>query len=179
MKNTRNRIIKATIHLIETKGIEAVNMRDLGSELGLSRSAVYNHFKSKEDLLAVVVAASFDALYRDLQKLFTPQIQQKVLLKNMMAAYYQFGTAHNELYSLMFLKNWRLPEYGEVDNVAIQSFLLMQNNIPDSNQAAIVMAFIHGLIELNNKGHNESEKGLNDPNALIDDFIELLFAGKA
>lgn len=177
MRDTRERIIKATIHLIETNGLEAVKMRDLGSEIGLSRSAVYNHFKSKEELLTVVVTASFGTLYETLQKLYTPELDQKSFLKKMMIAYYEFGTCHDKLYSLMFLKNWTIPQSGKDENIAIQSFLLMQNNIPTNTNAAIVMAFIHGLIELHNKGHNESEKGLNDPYTIMADFIELLFAG--
>lgn len=175
MKDTRERIIQATIQLIETKGCESVNMRQLGSEINLSRSAMYNHFKNKEELLAVVVRESFYMLYQELEKLLEIQLDQKTFVKKLLLTYYKFGTTHKELYTLMFLKNWNDLQRGGVDDIAIETFLLMKQNIPIPTHAPIVMAFIHGLIELNNKGHNESKKGLNDPIALIEDFIELLF----
>ncbi len=37
-------------------------------------------------------------------------------------------------------------------------------------------AFIVGLVELNSAGHLESEKGFDDPTALINSFYDLIFA---
>ncbi len=43
------------LKLIDTRGLEALNMRDLGNELGASTMSVYRHFKDKDDLLNAVV----------------------------------------------------------------------------------------------------------------------------
>lgn len=43
------------LQLIDTRGLEALNMRDLGNVLGASTMSVYRHFRDKDDLLNAVV----------------------------------------------------------------------------------------------------------------------------
>ncbi len=52
---TRERIMAAALKLIDTRGLDALNMRDLGEVLGASTMSVYRHFKDKDDLLNAVV----------------------------------------------------------------------------------------------------------------------------
>ncbi|WP_143803364.1 TetR/AcrR family transcriptional regulator, partial [Oenococcus oeni] len=67
-KNTRDKIIETTISIIENKGINFVNMRDLGAQIGLSRGAVYRHFKNKDDLLVTIAIQSFVKLSEHMSK---------------------------------------------------------------------------------------------------------------
>lgn len=41
----------------------------------------------------------------------------------------------------------------------------------------MISSFIVGLVELNSAGHLESEKGLDDPTALINSFLDIIFNG--
>lgn len=52
---TRDRIVHAAIGLIDVGGLSALNMRELGRELGSSTMAVYRHFQNKADLLDAVI----------------------------------------------------------------------------------------------------------------------------
>jgi AcrR family transcriptional regulator len=48
----RERILDATIALVERSGFKAVNMMAVAREAGVSRQTVYAHFDSREDLLS-------------------------------------------------------------------------------------------------------------------------------
>ena len=48
------RIFSATLKISNNKGFQAMSMRDLSRETGLSMGALYSYFSSKEDLLAML-----------------------------------------------------------------------------------------------------------------------------
>jgi len=52
---SRDRIIAKATELIDAHGLEALNMRDLGANLGASTMSVYRHFRNKSELLDSVV----------------------------------------------------------------------------------------------------------------------------
>ena len=49
--DTRTRILDATVRMLEEHGGRGVRMGDIAKETGISRQAVYLHFKSRTDLL--------------------------------------------------------------------------------------------------------------------------------
>jgi AcrR family transcriptional regulator len=50
---TREQIVKAAVDLLDTEGLEGLNMRALGKRLGSAATAVYWHVGSKENLIAL------------------------------------------------------------------------------------------------------------------------------
>lgn len=52
---SRERILSAALELIDRVGLPALNMRDLGAELGASTMSVYRYFRNKSELLDAVV----------------------------------------------------------------------------------------------------------------------------
>jgi AcrR family transcriptional regulator len=50
---TREQIVKAAIELLDTEGLEGLNMRALGKRLGSAATAVYWHVGSKDNLIAL------------------------------------------------------------------------------------------------------------------------------
>ncbi len=48
--NTKNRILEAALVMFAEYGYKGTNLRDLAANLGLSKSALYKHFVSKEDI---------------------------------------------------------------------------------------------------------------------------------
>jgi AcrR family transcriptional regulator len=60
---TRERILRAALHVMDEEGLEAVTMRHLGRELGVEAMSLYNHVKDKEAILEgilEVVMAEFE-----------------------------------------------------------------------------------------------------------------------
>jgi AcrR family transcriptional regulator len=51
---TRERIVEAATALIDAEGLEAVSTRRLAAELGVAGPSLYNHFRTKDDILAAV-----------------------------------------------------------------------------------------------------------------------------
>src|SRR3954447_8566004 len=51
----RETVLDTAIRLLDAEGVEALTMRRLASELGVSAMAPYRHFHSKDELLMVLV----------------------------------------------------------------------------------------------------------------------------
>ncbi|MGW1772130.1 TetR/AcrR family transcriptional regulator [Streptomyces sp. NPDC002104] len=50
---TREQIVRTAVELLDTEGLEGLNMRALGKRLGSAATAVYWHVKNKDDLLTL------------------------------------------------------------------------------------------------------------------------------
>jgi TetR/AcrR family transcriptional regulator, tetracycline repressor protein len=48
---TRDEVLGAAVKLVDEEGLESLSMRRLGQALGVEAMSLYNHVKSKEDLL--------------------------------------------------------------------------------------------------------------------------------
>ena len=53
---TREQILSAALHVFSEKGYSRTTFVDIAKEIGLSKGAVYWHFKSKPELLAAVIS---------------------------------------------------------------------------------------------------------------------------
>lgn len=53
--STRERILSATAALCRSRGLDAVSVRDIAREVGIREASLYNHFRSKEELLATMM----------------------------------------------------------------------------------------------------------------------------
>lgn len=63
---TRERISAAALAVMDRSGYEAVSMRRLGDELGVSAMSLYNHIQDKDDLmLSMIEAAMADFVLPD------------------------------------------------------------------------------------------------------------------
>ena len=59
------RIVAATLRLIDERGVGAASMRTIGAELGVEAMALYRYFKTRDQLLDAVVDAIVDELAAD------------------------------------------------------------------------------------------------------------------
>ena len=57
--NLRSALIEAGLKLISDKGVEALTLREIGAQVGVSRMAAYRHFADKDDLLHAIAEAGF------------------------------------------------------------------------------------------------------------------------
>ena len=49
-RDTKQRILEAALEMFSSKGYAGTNIRELTASLGLVKSSMYKHFKSKEDI---------------------------------------------------------------------------------------------------------------------------------
>lgn len=59
---TRARIVEAAVGLIADHGFSATSTREISERLGFTKAALYYHFRTKEDLLAAIVAPAMGDL---------------------------------------------------------------------------------------------------------------------
>jgi AcrR family transcriptional regulator len=59
---TRARILSVALELIADRGFAATSTREIAEHLGFTKAALYYHFRTKDDLLAALVAPTMDDL---------------------------------------------------------------------------------------------------------------------
>lgn len=62
-KPTKQRILEVAIDLFSREGFSAVSIRDITRAVGIKESSLYNHFNSKDQILAQILT-EFQAEYR-------------------------------------------------------------------------------------------------------------------
>jgi AcrR family transcriptional regulator len=98
----RERLIDAAEHLFAAHGPEAVTMRQLAGELGVSPMTPYRYFADKEAILAAVRARGFLRHAEALEAAFEAQADPIAAANAMGQAYVDFAFDHPEAYKLMF-----------------------------------------------------------------------------
>ncbi|NBJ16614.1 MAG: TetR/AcrR family transcriptional regulator [Dehalobacter sp. 4CP] len=183
---TKQKLINVTRHMVNTNGIDSVSMRDLGKETKLSRSAVYRHFKNKDDLLAAIVTENFETLKSNFYELIGEISDPRKLVFAIFYNFYDYGIRNQEHYQLMFHKPWNKKQHPNLCNSAAEVYGIMEKCVGKAQEqkctirmsrkqlTAMVSAFIVGLIELSYGGHLDSEKGFDDPTGLINSFLDII-----
>ncbi len=67
----QEQIIKVAIELIAEKGIQDLTIKNLSGRIGIAESAIYRHFKSKQDILLGILA-----LFDEDKKMFMERIKE-------------------------------------------------------------------------------------------------------
>jgi AcrR family transcriptional regulator len=53
---TRERVVEAALHVMDTDGLEAVSMRRVAREVGVEAMSLYHHVRDKDDLIDAICA---------------------------------------------------------------------------------------------------------------------------
>ena len=53
---TKDKILKHALKLFSTKGYKASTVRDIAGSIGIKQSALYNHFKNKDEILETLIS---------------------------------------------------------------------------------------------------------------------------
>lgn len=59
----RDRLLEIAVRTFNERGYDATSMEDLSAALGISKSAIYHHVRSKEQLLRLAADRALDALF--------------------------------------------------------------------------------------------------------------------
>lgn len=70
---TREKIIYEALSLFSIKGYDAVTIREIASAVGIKESSIYNHFKSKQDILNKIIDETLRRYYHTLESVQVPQ----------------------------------------------------------------------------------------------------------
>jgi AcrR family transcriptional regulator len=96
----RRALILAAERILEREGPQALSLRAVAREAGVSPAAPYHHFKDKSDLLAAISEAGFEALSEAIKSAVTADTENK--LTTIGVAYVKFARDNPALYRVMY-----------------------------------------------------------------------------
>jgi AcrR family transcriptional regulator len=160
----RAALVRAGLEIVEREGHEAVSLRDLARDLGVSRSAPYRHYVDRKGLLTAIAAEGFKALTARYDEVLTGSLSPQEKAKAVNRAYLALAVERPRLFQLMF-------ESDVLDQDALPGDLAARANMPlrplwaltaaarpDADQkqvkarAVAVWAALHGFAALRRSG---------------------------
>lgn len=94
--NNKENMLEVSLEMFSKRGFSSVSVRDICGELNLKESALYYHFKNKEDILNTLfqsveelvdrMRTAFNQSFEQVEKVST--IEMQMVAKNFLASYY-------------------------------------------------------------------------------------------
>ena len=109
----RRALLETATQLINEEGVDSVSMRKLAEAAGVSRTAAYHHFSSKQELLCAI---AMDGFQRQMAAVDTAGGSEgfREQLSRFIRSYVEFSAQNPEYYELMLGGNiWRTGEATE------------------------------------------------------------------
>ena len=100
---TRRRILDAAQALFDKAGIDAVSMRAIGKDVGLTAPALYAYYASKTHLLCALWKDALTELYHTLQNISDNQSNPLLAMREIGQAYSEFALENQARFRLLFM----------------------------------------------------------------------------
>lgn len=161
----RDRICDAALALFDRGGIDAIVMREVAKEMGVSPMMPYKYFPSKDHILQELRTRAFKQLEQVLRTAAEQHAQAAASLEAILLAYLRFGREDPRAYRLMF-DYWvydnasiLLEEFGESARRQSGAWKVLLNGVETYFKASraagdplasahLVWASLHGLVSL-------------------------------
>jgi AcrR family transcriptional regulator len=157
--NLRRALLDEALATIRTEGVDGLTIREIGTRLGVSRTALYRHFADKRALLSAVATEGFRTLRQALVSAWEEGGRGGEAFRAMGVAYVRFAVANPSHYRVMFggavestAPDPELAAEGEgafralVDALAaLQRDGVMRRDDDTVLMARYVWALVHGL----------------------------------
>ena len=170
--NLKQELIDCACRLCERDGYTKLSIRSLAKESGVSQTAPYRHFKTKEVLYASVATEGF----KKLSKAFHVDASKKITKKHLVeigCKYIEFGLKNANTYDLMFgtaVGNFAdYPELLESANSSYENFRSSFSKLANDSDEVIAFkcitlwSMVHGLVGILRKVHVIGDESMIDP----------------
>ena len=135
----RERLIDAAERLFAAHGLEAVTMRQLAAELGVSPMTPYRYFADKDAILAAVRARAFRRHAEALEAARAGKTHGAEGSSSISRAYVRFALDHPEAYKLMFdVEQPSSADYPELVAAGERSRATMTAYLRDLAEAGVL-----------------------------------------
>jgi AcrR family transcriptional regulator len=138
----RERILRASVELIEEDGLAKLSMREVARRAGVTHQAPYHHFADREQILGEIAAEGFRMLSARIVKAAPPEeMRRDNVVERICAlgeAYVELACSHPAHFRIMFR-----PELVDIDNcpgardAGECSFELLQRSIRAAIEAGL------------------------------------------
>jgi len=164
--NLKPSLIDCATRIVASNGAGALSMRFLAEQLGVSRTALYHHFRNKDELLAAIATKGFMQLKALIEHSDPMPVPIKQHMERAVLGYLSFATQHAEQYKLMFSQTlWQTEQETPYQRYAkdgfrsfVSLFVAMQaqgelsTEEPPLRLAQQMWSSLHGLSTLLNDG---------------------------
>lgn len=156
----RQKVLDASLALIEEEGLDRLSMREVARKAGVSHQAPYHHFGDREAILAAIATEGFGMLQQELSRsLDKHAASQRSALEAVARTYVDFALRHPGYFRVMFRSDSvPIENYPEALENADSAFGALVQAIDRSfageppgarrNLAFACWAFTHGLATL-------------------------------
>lgn len=120
-QDRKTQLIEAAERLFSERGFLATGMRDLAEDLGIEAASLYNHVKSKDELLWGIATRCAAEFFLKVEPIFNSNLHTQAKLREMIVAHVQVILA-NQAASAVFFHEWqhlsadKKAEYAELRN---------------------------------------------------------------
>lgn len=202
--NVKEALVDVAIKMIESDDVGDLSLRKLSKEVGVTPSAVYNHFADKDALLLAIKTRIYTHMNRYFDERLSNYENPEQGLLEICKAYYHYSNEHTPQFQFLFGSvlpmEWATPETVAVSCSGILRVRKLMWQIYEKyqipctetavvNAALLVWSQLHGIVTLRNSGSIKaavahldwpSSCGLThdeEVEALIQNHVELMVNG--
>jgi len=175
----RQALVQAALREAEQGGPEAISIKALARDLGVSQPAPYRHFADREALLQAVTAEAFRQFNAILREAIAKPSKRSKLSRFAQAAL-DFGLKRNGIYRLMFASRTMAcaAADSELHIAAHETFELLIESLEAprvgllrERHALQIWAALHGIVMLAEQGLLTGKTANITREELIEDFV--------
>lgn len=100
-KISKEQIIKKAVVIVNKKGWESINARDLAKELNISTKPLYRIYQNMEEIKTDI----YKEIYKQYDEFITSRVDNKKALVTLCVAYVEFAKYYKNLFISLFLSN--------------------------------------------------------------------------
>jgi AcrR family transcriptional regulator len=153
----RDRVLEASVDLIEQGGLEALSLREVARRAGVSHQAPYHYFADREAILAAICERGFATLAQKVAEAYRSGDKATERIERATIAYVRFAVDHPAHFRVMFRPELVHHEaHSNVSDAAAEAFGLVPAMIRDAMAeglpvepnleavTAMIWSFAHG-----------------------------------
>jgi AcrR family transcriptional regulator len=154
----RQALIDGAREILAERGHEQFSLKEVARRAGVSTSAPYRHFDTKDDLLNAVAAEGYAKLHQSLEQTAATTADPGERLLRLGGTYVRFAQEHPDLFITMFRSQPSVPAgHGSFDVLLravaeAQHAELIPPGPPAELMARSIWATLHGLAVLSLRG---------------------------
>jgi AcrR family transcriptional regulator len=176
----RDALVQAALRQAESEGPEAISIKALAKQLGVSQPAPYRHFVDREGLLQAATAEAFRQFNAILSEAIRKPSKRSKLSRFAQTAL-DFGLRRNGIYRLMFAS--RVMACAATDSelhvaaretfaLLVESFEAPAVGLLRERHALQIWAALHGVISLAEQGLLTGKPARVTREELIEDIVQ-------
>ncbi len=175
-ETTKEHLVTAASRLLDGGGVDAVTLRAVAEQVGVSHNAPYRHFSSRSALLAAVAERDLKMLRSAFEQQDVEDRAAKAALRGAATALISYGLEHRARYRLLFSDPQLIPD-PNLKEAAFGSFTAFnrivarcqkEHALPHGDTVeltGLIYATLHGAIDLEIGGRATGSKGLSSVEA--------------